>query len=116
LAQSGTQLALVGASGGVLGVAGALLVDASGGSLRSDRSLTRNLLQWMALLMIFSLAIPNVSLWAHVGGVLGGAAWGLLRRGLLQGRGTGTVVGVFGLLLLVYALLEVGIFVFRHLL
>ena len=116
LAQSGTQLALVGASGGVLGVAGALLVDASGGSLRSDRSLTRSLLQWMALLMIFSLAIPNVSLWAHVGGVLGGAAWGLLRRGLLRGRGTGTVVGVFGLLLLAYALLEVGIFVFRHLL
>lgn len=116
LAQSGTQLALIGASGGVLGVAGALLVDASGGGLRSDRSLTRNLLQWMALLMIFSLAIPNVSLWAHVGGVLGGAAWGLLRRGLFRGRGTGTVVGVFGLLLLVYALLEVGIFVFRHLL
>ena len=114
--QAGVELALVGASGGVLGVAGALLVDAAGGTSGGDRALTRSLLQWMAILVIFSLAIPNVSLWGHVGGVLGGAAWGLIRRNLPDLPRLGMVVGGLGLVLMAASLVQVGAFVMRHLL
>lgn len=87
LLQGEQTLALVGASGGVLGVAGALLSDAMRSATAADRLLTRSLLQWMALIVLLSVAIPNVSLWGHVGGVLGGMLWGLLRHALPLGGG-----------------------------
>ena len=42
------------ASGGVLGVAGALLADALRGRSSGDRALTRGLLQWVALIALLS--------------------------------------------------------------
>lgn len=84
-AQAGPVL-LVGASGGVLGAAGALLADVSRRRTAGDRALLRGLLQWMVLIALLSLAIPNVSWWGHVGGVVGGALWGFARQGLPDER------------------------------
>ena len=80
--QASDQLTLVGASGGVLGVGGALLADAWLDPQRRDPRLLNSLLQWVGMIVIFSLAIPNVSLWGHIGGLVGGLLWGLVRQGL----------------------------------
>lgn len=84
--QAGQPLVLVGASGGILGVAGALIAEAALSRAPSDRLLLRGLLQWVALLLVFSIALPGVSLWGHVGGIVGGFLYGLvrLRSGLGQ--------------------------------
>ncbi len=95
---------VVGASGGVLGVGGALLADVLRGRGAGDRMLTRSLLQWIGFIVIFSLAIPNVSLWGHVGGLLGGLLWGFARQGLPKSPRIDQVAGVVSVLLLGYAL------------
>ncbi len=77
--QAGQPLVLLGASGGILGVAGALLAEAALSRSASDRLLLRSLLQWIALLLVFSIAIPGVSLWGHVGGIVGGFVYGAVR-------------------------------------
>ena len=69
-----------------------------------DRALTRSLLQWIAFIVLFSVAIPNVSLWGHVGGLLGGLLWGFVRQGLPQTRGLDRAAGVLSVGLLAYAL------------
>jgi membrane associated rhomboid family serine protease len=86
VAQGGQVVVLVGASGGVLGVAGALLADVLRGRGSGDRILARSLVQWMALIALLSVAVPGVSLWGHVGGVVGGLLWGFARQGLPRGR------------------------------
>ena len=107
LAQSGDVVALVGASGGVLGVAGALLADALRGRGGSDRALTRGLLQWMALIALISF-IPGISLWAHAGGVVGGLLWGFVRQGLPVSRRFDLFIGGITIGVIVFALLEVA--------
>ena len=82
IAQATDQLILVGASGGVLGIAGALLADTLRSRKQQDRLLTRALLQWIALIIGFSLLVPEVSLWGHLGGIVGGLLWGFMRQGL----------------------------------
>jgi membrane associated rhomboid family serine protease len=104
VAQAGDTLVLVGASGGVLGVAGALLADVARGRGSGDRALLRSLLQWMALIALLSVAIPNVSLWGHVGGAVGGLLWGFARQGLPGDRRIDVVSGSAATLLLVVAL------------
>jgi membrane associated rhomboid family serine protease len=104
VAQSGGPLLLVGASGGVLGVAGALLADVSRRSHEGDRQLLGSLLQWMALIAFISLAIPNVSWWGHAGGVVGGLLWGFLRQGLPGDRRIDVAAGVIGAAALLWAL------------
>lgn len=103
IAQAGDQLLLVGASGGVLGVAGALLADALRGRGGADRALTRGLLQWMALIALVSVAIPNVSLWGHAGGIVGGLLWGFARQGLPGTRLVDRLGGAAGAALLAVA-------------
>ncbi|MFA5552167.1 MAG: rhomboid family intramembrane serine protease [Trueperaceae bacterium] len=106
LFQAGQQLVLVGASGGILGVAGALLAEALLGRSQADRMLLKSLVQWMAILLLFSVAVPGVSLWGHVGGVAGGFVYGLLRLRLPLGQRFAQAAGVLsvGLLALsVYA-------------
>jgi membrane associated rhomboid family serine protease len=98
---------MVGASGGVLGVAGALLADALRGRGGADRALTRGLLQWMVLIVLLSVAIPNVSLWGHVGGLVGGLLWGFIRQGLPPSRRFDLFVGVITASILLFAVLEV---------
>lgn len=95
---------LVGASGGVLGVAGALLADVSRGLLPGDRQLLRGLLQWLALIALLSLALPFVSWWGHLGGLLGGLAWGFARQGLPANRRLDALLGGAAALALAWAL------------
>lgn len=112
VAQAGSALVLVGASGGVLGVAGALLADLSRRRSRSDRELLGNLLRWMGLIALLSVAIPNVSLWGHLGGAVGGLLWGFARQGLPGDRWIDVLAGAVAALLLAMALgqaLRVGV-------
>ncbi|MEX2541169.1 MAG: rhomboid family intramembrane serine protease [Trueperaceae bacterium] len=104
IAHDGGPLVLVGASGGVLGVAGALLADALSNRSASDRALTGSLLRWMGLIVILSLAIPNVSLWGHVGGVVGGMLWGFLHQGMPRLRALDALAGAASLAFLLVAL------------
>jgi rhomboid protease GluP len=103
VAQAGDTVVLVGASGGVLGVAGALLADVLRGRGAADRAMTRSLLQWMALITLLSVAVPGVSLWGHVGGVVGGALWGFARQGLPGGRRTSQAAAGLSIALLALA-------------
>ncbi|MEJ2665742.1 MAG: rhomboid family intramembrane serine protease [Deinococcales bacterium] len=104
VAQAQQPLLLIGASGGILGIAGALLADVLRSPVASDRLLLRGLVQWMILIALFSVAVPNVSLWGHAGGVVGGLLWGFVRQGLPADRRIGSVAGVLGIVLLVAAL------------
>ncbi len=113
VAQSGQPVALVGASGGVLGIAGALLADALRSRRPQDRQLRRSLLQWMALIALLSLAVPNVSLWGHVGGVLGGAAWGFARQGLPSSGLFDRAVGVAAAVLLAASAAQAALLAMR---
>ncbi len=101
VAQAGQVVVLVGASGGVLGVAGALLADVLRGRGAADRQLTRALLQWILLIGVLSVAVPGVSLWGHVGGVVGGLLWGFARQGAPAGAGVSRVAGYLSVSLLV---------------
>ncbi len=107
VAQAGETLLLVGASGGVLGVAGALLADVLRSREAHDRVLTRSLLQWMVLITLLSLAIPNVSLWGHVGGVVGGMLWGFARQGLPAGARVGKLAGALSAVALAVVVAQV---------
>jgi rhomboid protease GluP len=111
MAQAGEAVVLVGASGGVLGVAGALLADVVRSRHQADRALLRGLLQWMALIGLLSVAIPNVSLWGHVGGVVGGALWGFVRQGVPTGWRFEVVAAVVALLALTAAFVQVVLIV-----
>lgn len=104
IAQPGQVQLLIGASGGVLGVGGALLADSLRSGLASDRQLTRSLLQWVVLIVLFSVAIPNVSLWGHVGGLVGGLLWGFMRQGLPGGLRTDRFAGGVAAGVLLYVL------------
>lgn len=103
LAQAQQPLLLIGASGGILGIAGALLADVLRSPAASDRLLLRGLVQWMILIALFSVAVPNVSLWGHAGGVVGGLLWGFIRQGLPADRRIGRVAGMVGVALMVLA-------------
>ncbi len=104
LAQSQQPLLLIGASGGILGIAGALLADVIRSPSASDRLLLRGLVQWMILIALFSVAVPNVSLWGHAGGVVGGLLWGFVRQGLPADRRVGAVAGALGILVMAVSL------------
>lgn len=88
IAQGGQAVGLVGASGGILGIGGALLADVWRREDARDALLLRALLQWIAFISIFSLAIPMVSFWGHIGGIVGGLLWGFIRQGISHSMGT----------------------------
>ena len=104
IAEPGSVQLLVGASGGVLGVGGALLADALRSGLASDRQLVRSLVQWVVLIMLFSVAIPMVSLWGHAGGLVGGLLWGFIRQGLPRNQAIDRFAGGVALGVLLYVL------------
>lgn len=109
IAQAGDQLVLVGASGGVLGVAGALLADVLRSRSSADRLLTRSLVQWMALIGLLSVAVPMVSLWGHAGGIVGGLLWGFARQGLPREPRVGTWAGAAAIAALTVAAAAAGV-------
>lgn len=104
--QAGQPLVLVGASGGILGVAGALLAEAALSRAQSDRLLLRGLLQWIGLLVVFSIAVPGVSLWGHVGGIAGGFVYGVVRSRSGLGQRFAQASGWFCALLLALAVVS----------
>lgn len=104
ITQAHQPLLLIGASGGILGIAGALLADVWRSPAPSDRLLLRGLVQWMILIAVFSIAVPNVSLWGHAGGVVGGLVWGLVRQRLPADRRVAGAAGALGILLMAAAL------------
>lgn len=106
-------LVLVGASGGVLGVAGSLLASALATRQGPDRALAAGLLRWVGLIVLLSLAIPNVSLWGHVGGVAGGLAWGFLRRLLPAAKVVDVFIAGAAAALLLLALTRAAELAFR---
>lgn len=106
LTQAHQSLLLVGASGGILGIAGALLADVLRSPAPSDRMLLRGLIQWMVLIALFSVAVPNVSLWGHAGGVVGGLLWGFVRQGLPSDRRIGAAAGALGAAAMAVALVS----------
>ena len=108
IVQQGDTLILVGASGGVLGIGGALLADAWLDKQRRDPRLFNALLQWIGIIVIFSLAIPNVSLWGHVGGIIGGLLWGFARQGLPEGKNIDLIAGSLSIVLMAYAVFMAG--------
>lgn len=105
---------VVGASGGVLGIGGALLADVLRGRGAQDRLLMRSLLQWIGLIVVFSVAIPGISLWGHVGGLVGGLLWGFLRQGLPRTPRVDLAAGAVSVLLLAYALFGALSWLFRY--
>jgi membrane associated rhomboid family serine protease len=114
IAQAGDQLVLVGASGGVLGIAAALLADTLRSRSPHDQVLTRALVQWMLLIVVFSVAIPNVSLWGHLGGIVGGFLWGFMRQGLPKDKRIDQVAAGIAIGLMGYALFEAGRWLAQH--
>ncbi|MEM7735840.1 MAG: rhomboid family intramembrane serine protease [Deinococcota bacterium] len=114
IAQAGDQLVLVGASGGVLGIAAALLADTLRKRNPSERALARGLLQWMLLIVVFSLAVPNVSLWGHLGGIVGGFLWGFIRQGLPADKRVDQIAAGIAIGIMSYALIEAGSWLVRY--
>ena len=114
VAEGSGPLTLVGASGGVLGVAGALLADVWRSASPQDKLLTRSLLQWVVLIVVFSLAIPGVSLWGHIGGLVGGALWGFIRQGSPETRQFDLIAGGVSVGLMIYAVTEAGLWLARY--
>lgn len=108
IVQGQEQIVLVGASGGVLGVAGSLLADSWRGRSLQDRYLTRSLVQWMIIISIFGLVIPGVSFWGHTGGIVGGLLWGFLRQGLPQNKRIDLFAGGISIAFIIYALVSAG--------
>lgn len=100
--EAARPMLLVGASGGVFGVAAALTIDALSRRSRNDIVLLRSMAVFLALNMVFSL-LPGVSLWGHVGGLLGGALYMAVRRAL-PWRPVGKVLGLLGVAVLALAL------------
>ncbi len=99
------QVLLVGASGGILGIAGALLVDARFAKDAQDKTLVTSLMRWMLMITVFSLVIPNVSLWGHLGGFLGGMIWGGASLSLNEDKNTINIVGYVAIGLILYSLI-----------
>ncbi len=104
VAQNGAPPGVIGASGGVLGVGGALFADVLRGRGAQDRLLMRSLLQWIGFIVIFSVAIPGISLLGHIGGLVGGLLWGFMRQGLPKSKAVDLGAGLVSLGLLTYAL------------
>jgi membrane associated rhomboid family serine protease len=114
IVQGQQQLVLVGASGGVLGVAGSLLADSWRGRSLQDRFLTRSLIQWMIIISIFGLVIPGVSFWGHTGGIIGGLLWGFIRQGLPQNKRIDWFAGGISIAFIAYALISAADVFFRY--
>jgi len=100
--EAGRPMLLVGASGGVFGVAAALTLDALARRSPADAALLRTLVTFLGLNLLLSL-LPGVSLWGHVGGLLAGGAYTAVRTAL-PWRTVGGVLGLAGAAALAVAL------------
>jgi membrane associated rhomboid family serine protease len=91
-----------GASGAIFGIMGVLLVYTA--QRRSNAMMNAffgNILFWLGLNLVFGLVAPNIDIWAHLGGLVGGMllALGFDRGAVLRPAGVqvATALGVVGL-------------------
>ena len=56
-----------------------------------------------------------MSLWGHVGGVIGGLLWGFTRQGLGKSRQVDVLAGSVSIALIVYVLARAAIWFMTHL-
>jgi rhomboid protease GluP len=99
---------LVGASAGLFAIVGSLLADTLRGRSLQDRYLTRSLLTTLAINSLIPIFFPFVSMWAHIGGLVGGLLWGFLRQGLPKHRNVDLFAGGVSIAFIVFALLQAG--------
>jgi membrane associated rhomboid family serine protease len=86
----------VGASGAIFGLFGVLIVAARANRIDVLRS---GIVTWLVLDLVFTFAVPGISIGAHIGGLIGGAVAGILmlevpRRLRSASGGPNTAVGV----------------------
>jgi membrane associated rhomboid family serine protease len=88
---------VVGASGAIFGILGAMLII----EWQATGRLAGNAATWIVINLVISFAIPNISWGGHVGGLIGGilitlayAAWDERGRASRGGLGLGGVVGL----------------------
>jgi membrane associated rhomboid family serine protease len=88
---------VVGASGAIFGILGAMLII----EWQVTGRLAGNAATWIVINLVISFAIPNISWGGHVGGLIGGilimlgyAAWDERGRASRGGLGLGGVVGL----------------------
>lgn len=65
----------IGASGAIFGLFGVLIVAARAQRINVWRS---GIVTWLVLDLVFTFAIPGISIGAHIGGLVGGAVAGIL--------------------------------------
>jgi membrane associated rhomboid family serine protease len=88
---------VVGASGAIFGILGAMLII----EWQATGRLAGNAATWIVINLVISFAIPNISWGGHVGGLIGGilitlayAAWDERGRASRGGLGLGGVLGL----------------------
>lgn len=99
-------LILVGASGGVLGVAGMIFADALLGKRPEDKKLVQAMIRWMALIMLISVTMPGISLFGHAGGIIVGFAWGAVLHYVPRLQRFMPVAGAVAIGVMAFALLQ----------
>ena len=86
----------VGASGGILGLAGAILVRArlSGGGI--DRVIYSQLMSWVIMIIVIGFLVPIIDWVGHLGGLITGGVVGyfLIREGGIRPKVHGIVFGI----------------------
>ena len=98
----------IGASAGIFGLLGALLVFGRRRGGTVGAAIQSQLLYWTVLGFAFTFMMPRVNLWAHVGGLVAG---GLIALAMPkhEGRHEGRAVQLLALLLLAATLLGFGL-------
>jgi rhomboid protease GluP len=95
----------VGASASIFGLLAALIVY---GRRTGESMLTRQLLQWAAILFVFGFVMPSVNNWAHLGGFAGGWVLAEAMRASHERR-EGRAIQIFALLLLLATLAGIAL-------
>jgi membrane associated rhomboid family serine protease len=100
----------IGASGAIFGLAGATFIIARG---RGMEALASQIGFLIVINLVFSFSIPNISIGAHVGGLVGGVICALAivagERGLLGRNRTAVEIAAMGLVGIVSALASLAV-------
>ncbi len=111
--QLGGNPASVGASGGLFGMMGALLLFGRRHRGAMDRDMRdafgRRLAPWVVFNLAIGIFLPSIDNLAHVGGLLGGAAFGLVSGNALTANADASRVSIRAMRLVSAVLLLVGL-------
>lgn len=113
LSQAGGTMASVGASGGIFGLMGALLVFGQKRRRSMDREMRatfgRRLAPWVLLNLFIGVLLPFIDNLGHVGGLVAGAAFGLVSGDTITADNDVSRVSIVAMRLGSAALLVVGL-------